>query len=79
MVNGPSLFRHRVLKRVQLSARGRNSRWHHLQEILKRVSGMFGDFEIAVERIDLAGSALAEGKLVNAVGKVVGVVVDHQG
>ena len=37
------------------------------------------NFEVAVQRIDFPGRSLSEGELVDSMGKVVCVVVDHQG
>ena len=50
-----------------------------LKKILKDVTRDRRNFKIAVERIDFAGSSLAEGELVDAVGKIVGRIVDHNG
>ena len=38
---------------------------------------MLGNLEIAIERVDFAGRPFAEGKLVDAVGEIIGIVVDH--
>ena len=50
-----------------------------LQKILEGVAITLRNLEIPVQGVDLAGSPLAKGELVDAVGEVVCVIVDHDG